>query len=328
MEKNVSIDPTNSHGALMISPLPPTSLIICSRNRPKMLEDALVSILEGIEVPYEIIMIDQSDAPHPTLCQWETVRDCEIRYIWTETVGLSIARNIGIKASRHSILAFTDDDVFVEPEWFGILIRTLIQAETRSVVTGQVRMSKPEKPGGFQLAVKYEKNPATYKGRIGRDVLVPLNMAMHRSIFDEVGYFDVRLGTGSHFPSSEDNDLGYRLLEAGYQIVYVPEAVVYHRAWRAGHDFYRINWTYGRGQGAYYAKYFNLRDPYMIGRTVEEFTRRLKILPRKLREKGIFPIIGDAIFLLGILSGSLEWLLTVSGKSWLWKKQKDDEVEN
>jgi GT2 family glycosyltransferase len=303
-------------------------LIICSRNRPKMLEEAVVSILEGLEVPDEIILIDQSDEPHTKLCQWRTDRDCEVRYIWTETVGLSIARNIGIKTSRHNILAFTDDDVFVEPDWFGILVRCLIQAGPRCVVTGQVRMSKPEKPGGFQLAVKYEKNPAVYQGRLGKDVLVPLNMAMHRSTFDEVGYFDVRLGTGSHFPSSEDNDLGHRLLEAGYQIAYVPEAVLYHRAWRAGHDFYRINWTYGRGQGAYYAKYFNLKDPYMIRRMINEYTRRFKIFPRKLREKGIFPVIGDAIFLAGISSGAAEWLLTVSLKSLLWNRKGDDGIEN
>jgi GT2 family glycosyltransferase len=327
MEKNVSLDPTNTQPTSIISPLPPTSLIICSRNRPKMLEEAVVSILEGTEVPGEIILIDQSDEPHPALCQWKTNRECEIRYIWTETVGLSIARNIGIKASKYNILAFTDDDVFVAPEWFGLLIRALLQSGPRSAVTGQVRMSKPEKPGGFQLAVKIEKNPAVYRGRIGKDVLVPLNMAMYRPTFDEIGFFDTRLGTGSHFPSSEDNDYGHRLLEAGYQIVYVPEAVLYHRAWRAGHDFYRINWTYGRGQGAYYAKYFNLKDPYMIGRMMNEYTRRLKIFPRKLREKGIFPVIGDAIFLAGVSSGALEWLFSVSWKSALWKNQRDVEIE-
>ncbi len=328
MEQPVSINTTNYQSSIStISTIPPTSLIICSRNRPKMLEEALVSILKGIDVPQEIILIDQSDTPHPALCQWKTERACGIRYIWTETVGLSVARNIGIKASRHSILAFTDDDVFVAPEWFGTLIRSLIKAGPRSVVTGQVRMSEPEKPGGFQLAVKYDKNPAVYRGRIGIDVLKPLNMAMYRSTFDEVGFFDVRLGTGSHFPSSEDNDYGYRLLEAGYPIVYVPEAVLYHRAWRTGHDFYWLNLSYGRGQGAYYAKYFSLKDPYMIGRAVKEYTRFLKKLPRQLREKQIFPIIGDAIFLFGILSGAVEWIWTIAWKSLFGEKQRFDEIE-
>src|SRR5207302_8060835 len=102
---------------------------------------------------------------------------------------------------------------------------------TRSVVTGQVRATEPTRSGNFAPSTKVEQSRAVYVGRVGRDVLFS-NMAMHRCVYEEIGNFDERLGPGSAYPGAEDNDLGFRMLEAGYRIIYLPDAVVYHRAWR------------------------------------------------------------------------------------------------
>ncbi|MGE5140304.1 MAG: glycosyltransferase family 2 protein, partial [Rudaea sp.] len=69
------------------APLPPSSLIICSRNRPRLLMDTLVSVLSGDQIPDEIIIVDQSDRPDATLDAMESKRGCAIRYNWVETPG-------------------------------------------------------------------------------------------------------------------------------------------------------------------------------------------------------------------------------------------------
>src|SRR3712207_2073952 len=97
----------------MRATLPPASLIICSRNRPQLLLETVESVLKGDEVPAELIIIDQSTTPHEILATLTTDRPCEIRYLWTQSVGVSEARNTGIAAARYEILALTDDDVFV-----------------------------------------------------------------------------------------------------------------------------------------------------------------------------------------------------------------------
>ncbi len=74
--------------------------------------------------------------------------------------------------------------------------------------------------------------PQRHVGRLKKDVLHPLNMAMHQWVFDDVGRFDERLGVGSAFPSAEDNDFCFRLLCAGYSVDLCTEMVVTHRAWR------------------------------------------------------------------------------------------------
>src|SRR5439155_23952935 len=105
-------------------------------------------------------------------------------------------------------------------------------AGPRTIATGRVLSTAPETPGGFAPSTKIEEASIVYEGRVGKDVLWGNNMAMYRSAIAPIGGFDERLGVGSHFPSSEDNDLGFRLLEAGYRFIYVPEAVLYHWYWQ------------------------------------------------------------------------------------------------
>lgn len=250
--------------------LPPSSLIICSRNRSNLLFETVESVLRGEEVPTEMIVVDQSDEPHPELSTMKTDRSCEIRYIHSKVVGVGASRNLGIRSSRNRILIFIDDDMLVESDWFKNIVQAVISAGPCSVVTGRVLAGESEVSGGQAPSVKKDQQPAVYNGRIGKDVLYTGNMGTNRSAFDQVGLFDERLGPGTSFPAAEDNDLGFRLLEQGYSIRYVPEAVVYHRAWRSERENLALEWRYGVGRGAYYAKHMSWQDSYMFSRMVRD----------------------------------------------------------
>jgi GT2 family glycosyltransferase len=207
----------------------------------------------------------------------------------------------------------------VTASWFGALIRALLHAGPRSVVSGRVLPGIVQTRGGFVPSIKTDENPAVYAGRVGEDVLYTNNAAMFSSAIDEVGEFDVRLGPGSRFSNAEDNDLGFRLLEAGYRICYVPEAVLYHRAWRNEQDYLPLRWSYGRGQGAYCAKHLSLTDRYMMWRMVHHvknhsmgFIRGVCRQPRLA--------YGDGIYLIGFLSGAIGWLVT---QHWLSSENAD-----
>lgn len=291
------------------SALPPTTLIICSRNRAEMLSATLTSILSGNEVPSEIIVIDQSTASDPALAARTDPR-CEIRYVWTTVVGLSRAINTAVAMARTEILAFTHDDVTVTADWFGNLVRALLAADRRTVVTGLVAPSEPETTGGFQSTLKADPTPAVYAGKLDRDVLYALNMVMWRQVFEEIGAFDVRLGPGTSFPGAEDADFGYRLLQAGYRIVYAPQAALYHRLWRPATDFVPLRWAYGVARGALYAKYASRGDRHMLRRGARDVTRHLVAAIAELRQDRRFAC-GAAALGVGVLVGAARWFLTL-----------------
>ena len=278
------------------------SLIIPSRGRPELLQATVDSILRGIDVPDELIVVDQSDVAHSGLKAMTTDRPCRLQYLWTPgVIGVSRARNTGIAASHHEILIFTDDDVDVSPEWCGTMVRSLRQAGPRAAVTGRVLPGPSLSPGGFAPSVKTDEEPATYSGRIGIGVLYSNNMALWRETFAEVGVFDERLGPGSPFRNAEDNDLCYRLLEAGYRILYEPRAVLHHLAWRGQSDYLPLRWDYGYGAGRVFRQAHAAERPLPLRQFARHLGRHLRQLGSEALHQRHFAS-DHAVYALGMVS--------------------------
>ena len=278
------------------------AVIICSRNRPTLLPEAVESVLQGDVRPTEIIIVDQSDRPHEGLAARRHEAGCEIRYLWDDARGVRRARHRGLAAARSEIVAFTDDDVLVDRGWLEALATSLTDLGRRGIVTGQVLAAEPETPGGWAPALVHSKERAIYEGRIAKDVLEAGNMAGFRSTLLEVEGFDPTLGPGTPFPAGEDNDIGLRLLAAGCRIQYEPTAIIHHRAWRGPEEYIGLRWRYGLGQGAYYAKHLSLRDRFMLRRLGRLLRLHLGMAARRARREPR-AAAGHLAYVAGVLTG-------------------------
>lgn len=296
-----------------------TSLIICTRNRSELLTDTVLSVLSGDRLPDELIIMDQSDNRHHAQDQWEVPERCELRHVFTDSRGLSRARNEAIRLARHPILIFTDDDVLVTPGWLKVLLEAIAEGGPRVVVTGRVLPAMEEAAGSFVPTLKGGDTSATYSGRSTVDPLVTFNMALYRSVYLEVGGFDERLGPGTRFPAGEDNEFAHRLLSAGFSIVYLPDAIVYHRAWRQAREYVLLRWRYGRGQGAFFAMHLRLKDGFMLRRLAGTVARQVLAAPQRLWQRGTVPgrrlprrtlAFGDLALLAGVIVGAVDWGVT------------------
>ncbi len=288
--------------------IPDTSLIICSRNRRDFLHATIDSISDGHRLPSEIIVIDQSDAPDPALERRASEQPDGLRYVWTALRGLSRGNNLGVSLAQYEWLIFTHDDVLVERDWFETLVGALQTAGKGTVVTGRVLTTAPEVPGGFATTLRTDTTPVVYSGRVGTDVIKPFNMAMHRTALDRAGGFDEELGPGTRFPGAEDSDLGFRLLESGLQVAYVPEALVYHRAWRPANGYLPLRWGYGVAQGAFFAKHTSRRDRYMLRRFLKDARRRAFLFPRRLLGDPV-RALEEPLFIIGNVVGAVRWVV-------------------
>jgi O-antigen biosynthesis protein len=260
------------------------------------------SILAGDDVPAEILVADQSDAP-VTLGDL-SLGDCIVRVVPTTSRGLSRARNAGAEAASHELLVFVDDDMLAHPAWYGTLVRALIAAGPNAVVTGAVQLPPGERVRSFSPATQAHPPGAVFEGALDRDVLAGGHMAIARSDLDALGGFDPRLGAGSAYPAAEDNDLGFRLLAAGYRIAYVADAVLYHRAWRPGWRYPFVRFDYGRGKGGFYAKH----SAQLRTRAVRDVTHRVRRFPVQALRRPVLAA-GDVAYVAGILVGSARWWL-------------------
>ena len=286
--------------------LPPVSVIICSRNRPAFLLEAIQSVLKGDEVPTELIVVDQSDVASDVIKAMGGVEGCHIHYMWSPGRGVSRGRNAALRAAEAEIVAFTDDDVLVDRRWLGALVMPLVESGPRSVTTGRVLAIAEDVPGIGSPTLVLSESPALYQGRIARDVLQAGNMSLYRDALLELEGFDERLGPGTEFPAGEDNDLGLRLLTAGFLIRYEPAAVIYHRAWRESREYVPLRWRYGIGQGAYFAKHLRITGRYMLIRLLRLLWRHSLLALRRVRLEPR-AAAGHLAYIAGVLTGMAKW---------------------
>ncbi|WP_419703221.1 glycosyltransferase family 2 protein [Promicromonospora sp. NFX87] len=294
------------------------SLLVSSRNRSRLLADAVQSVLRGSTVPDEIVIIDQSDEADSLLPN--LTHPCvDIAYIHSDTVGISRSRNLAFSRATHPIIVIIDDDCLVSPTWLQTIVSALLDSGARTVITGRVLAGDTEGEGTFAPSLHESSRPAEYVGRIGTDPLATFNFALHASTYAEIGEFDTRIGPGTRFPSAEDNDYGYRLLKSGYRIVFQPDAVVYHRAWRTKGRYISIRYAYGRGQGGYYGKHLAARDWYMLVKLRYALERRLG----QMRHGGTLGLLGELAWIGGWFSGVGDWLFRPSRRSETATRSRD-----
>jgi GT2 family glycosyltransferase len=283
----------------------PVTVVIPTRDRPAQLHDAIVSMLAGSCLPAEIVVADQSTGPMRPLPGDDSPVD--VRRLHLATPGLSRGRNAGLAAARHDLLVFADDDVVADPDWLCRMVGALDAAPPRTAISGAVLDDGGG--AGFVPSTTTRTEPHTFTGRQFGDPLFAGNMAIRRAAFAALGTFDERLGAGAEFPGSEDNDFGFRLLEAGWAIRFVPDAVVRHRGARHGRELLRLDWAYARGQGAFYAKHRHASDRFMwrrFGRNARFRLARLRTAPRMLR--GDYTAVRELVYLAGLVTGALAWL--------------------
>ncbi len=264
--------------------------------------------MSGARLPDRVVVVDQSDPVDPAVLAL-AVEFGAVEVIESSSVGLARGQNEGIAACKTQVVLFTDDDVLVDREWLGNMVVALQRVGKGAAVTGRVLSGPAEVPDGVALSLATDTEAAVFEGLIRRDPLAGNSMGFFRSTFDEHGGFDERLGPGARFSSASDNDFGYRLLRAGYCIHYIPEAIVYHRAIRAGAALRKVNRDYGRGQAAFLAKHALAGDVWARSRfrtTFAFWLRRLVLRPLRARSiRGH----GDVTYLAAFVGGALEWSL-------------------
>ncbi|MET0415366.1 MAG: glycosyltransferase [Actinoplanes sp.] len=246
------------------------SVVVCTRNRPAELKACLDGLLGLDPAPLEIIVVDNAPSDDRTRLAVESVAAVagHVRYVLERRPGLSRARNAGVAAAAGRIVAFTDDDVRVDPHWIDGLLRGFARRSDVVCVTGlvatdrldhvaeqyfdaRVSWSSSCTPRLFDLASAAAPLFPYAAGRFGTGA----NVAFLAAFLHEVGGFDETLGAGSLTRGGEDLDAFVKVLRTERALAYEPAALVWHRH-RDDFDALRGQmFGYGTGLTGYLTKY-------------------------------------------------------------------------
>jgi len=241
------------------------SIVVATLDRPEGLRQCLRSLTEQtMPRPFEIIVVDNNPASGvtaPVLVEFPGVVP-----VTEPRRGLAYARNKGFIASTGQIVVTTDDDITMPREWLGRLTAPFDRPEVM-VVTGNVIPRELETRaqqlfeayGGLGRGLQPQIADGTCFHRFRSAVPTwklgaTANAAFRAEIFShpQIGLMDEALGPGMPSGVGEDTYLFYRVLEAGYTIVYEPNAFVWHQHRRGMADFQRQLYNYSKGHVAYH----------------------------------------------------------------------------
>lgn len=228
-------------------PSPQISAIICTHNRHTYLGAAIDSLLvQDFPENFEIVVVDNASSdfasPDSSISRTRSVVearlwDCRLKYVWEPELGLSVARNTGARVAKSEILAYLDDDAVAESNWLRVLHAAYQSNQKLAVAGGKVELLWPEgvspphwlSPGLAQNLGAYDLGET----RVGVNVagLTPrgVNYSIRRAFLEQIGGFDVKLGrVGKKLLSNEELRATELALELGWEVVYLPEALVFH----------------------------------------------------------------------------------------------------
>lgn len=259
---------------------PFVSVIVPTHDRPETVAACVRSLLALCYPRYEVIVVDNAPATEGTVeCIREISQDTpQVRYLREDRPGVSWARNAGILAARGDILAFTDDDVQVDPYWLAELIRGFSRAKNVACVTGCNLPMELETPaqfwyeayGGVHLfqeddGIRWDFIRHIYDMRDHRAkvALYPYragvfgggtSMAFTVSFLRSVQGFDPALGGNGPSRCGQDIAVFFQVITRGYTLVYEPAALIYHLNRREYQALRRQIYNYGVGITAYLTK--------------------------------------------------------------------------
>lgn len=246
------------------------SIIVCTRNRPGYLREALAAIRRNTPAETEVVVVDSASDTDETR---QIAEEAGVVYVLAGA-GLSVARNAGIHASARPFVIFTDDDCLPEEGWIDVVLPHFEDSTVGAVTGRMLHRSESAAKAPYRRQRLY-RTPVQ-----GLDAGHGAVMAFRREMLLRMGGFDDALGAGKPWAGAEDLDIFVRIVRAGSTIVHDATCIVWHNNTREGQDYVNLHRGYGLGLGAMIAKWIHI-DPVLgtrlawrlVGRSVVRIVR-------------------------------------------------------
>ena len=215
------------------------SVLVCAYNAADTLDECLTSLEQLTYPDFEVIVVNDgsSDRTGAIARQHPFCRVIDLDH-----AGLSAARNAGLAAATGDIVAYTDADVRVDPDWLTYLVRPFARGDV--VAAGGLSLPPPESPWMAHCVARSPGGPTHVLLDDRTAEHVPgCNLAVRRDALRAIGGFNP-----IYLRAGDDVDVCWRLQNTGGRIEFVPAALVWHHHRASVRAYWRQQVGYGEGQ--------------------------------------------------------------------------------
>ena len=212
----------------MKSPL--VSIVIVNWNGERYIDECITSLLNQTYSNFEIILVDNASTDDSV--EFVKEKFPMVQIIQNESnLGFAKAVNIGIGKARGGLIALFNQDAIADKEWLTRLVDEINKSNTTAAVAGKVYYwgDKYGKNAVFCTWSKvdpYTACPYNFNGdepRAKVDYLTGCAMLVKREVINSIGLLDE-----GYFLYFDETDWCARMIRAGYDLAYVPEAIAWH----------------------------------------------------------------------------------------------------
>ncbi len=219
---------------------PEISFILISKDEPLLEQTLDVVCAQSAQLTQaaEVIVVDASSGRLDHI----RVGHPDVTWINFEPppgtrVSIAHQRNAGVRQARGQVVVFTDSGCLPTPGWAATLLAPILSGAE------EVTAGRTVGRGPVDLYDAHGSSGSTYVSECPT-----INMAFRRRAFDRIGGFDETFEYGS------DVDFSWRLIDAGFRLRSVPEAVV-SADWGSRRRQVKRAWVYGRARARLYTKH-------------------------------------------------------------------------
>ena len=251
--------------AMASSPDIPISIVLPVYNRIEMLRRTMAMLTHQtypLEL-MEVIIADDGSSDHPEQLILEFEEYFDVNYVRQKDLGyrLSHVRNLGVRAAKHDNIIILDCDMAPVPnlvelfaKWLCLDEKVLLIGHRRYVDANDVSIEEVLRDPSVMLGLPpvATKN-AVMKQSPSKDWREAIysetdnlktsphpfrasscgNVGFHRRIFSDAGPFDESFTAWG----AEDNEFGYRVMNAGYYFIPLLDALGLHQEPPGGREF-------------------------------------------------------------------------------------------
>jgi glycosyltransferase involved in cell wall biosynthesis len=219
------------------------TLLVCTHNRARLLDRALEGIAGQVLPPgvrWEVLVVANrcTDTTAEVVRRWGgSGRIPRLRYISERRLGVSFARQRGLRESRGRLVGFVDDDCLLEPDWASQALRFAREHPRAGAFGGRNELAWEAPPTrlaelyGESLA-RQDLGPAPRRMPV-TDWRMPVGagLVLRREAWIDSGWLEhgkLRARSPRGLGAGEDAEIALRIKRAGWEVWYHPRLQLRH----------------------------------------------------------------------------------------------------
>jgi glycosyltransferase involved in cell wall biosynthesis len=226
------------------------SIIVPSYNRQDEISELLKSFtaLEFNASRVELIIADDGseDGTDELIKNFRDKLSFPLRFYTQQNQGPGAARNMGMKHAKGDFYIFIDSDCTVPADWLSNIDQALQQNQAEAFGgRDSFQADFPDLLKAINYSMTSFVTTGGLRGRKGKKLAKfyprSFNMGLSKKLFEQIGGF----GSLRH---GQDIEYSHRMIKSGAKIIYINNAIVYHKRRTSIKKFFRqvFNWGVAR----------------------------------------------------------------------------------